>query len=257
MVGTAISHVVGVGMKASLSLSLPCPSSGALSPPTDNLYLRLFADTSYFALSGGKITTWQGTGASGKAASQGTALLQPSPGTGINGRTTVYFGGSQYMTIPSVAIGVFDIYVVTKTSSGAAIILEHSTNGYGTGNGSFLFTGTNAGSVVTRSSLATSRNPSSAAWAANGVACLIRAGHNGTHATHILERDGATVAGTAAFSSNPGTGIVTDIMFLGARSGGFLTLTGDIGEILIYDSAPDATRAAQVLAYCRQYWGTP
>jgi len=258
MVGTAISHIVGDGMKASLSLSLPCPSSGALSPPTDNLYLRLFADTSYFALSGGKITTWQGTGASGKAASQGTALLQPSPGTGINGRTTVSFSGSQYLTIPTVALGVFDVYVVVKTSSGSAIILEHSTNGYSTGNGSFLYTGTNSGSVVTRSAVPTSCNPTSATWLANGVACLVRVGHNGTHASHILQRDGAAVAlGAASFSSNPGSGTVTDTMYVGARSGGTLTLTGNVGEILIYNVAPDTTRAAQILAYCQQYWGTP
>jgi len=245
-------------MKSSLSLSLPCPSGGALSPPTDNLYLRLFADTSYFALSGGKITTWQGTGSSGKAASQGTALLQPSPGTGINGRTTVSFSGAQILSVPSVAIGVFDIYVVTKTSSALALVVEHSANGFSSGNGCYLSTSTTAGSMVTRSSVASSRNPLSSSWLANGVAGLIRFGHDGTHAGHVLFRDGSSVSqGAASYTNNPGTATVTDAFYIGARSGPTVGLTGDIGEILIYNAAPDATRAAQVLAYCRQYWGTP
>jgi hypothetical protein len=239
-----------------LSASMGARSGARLQPPTAGLYLRLFADTSYFALYGGKITTWQGTGSSGKAASQGTGVLQPVPGTGINGRTTVTTNNT-WLSVASVALGAFDIYMVLKTSTANRYPIEHSSNSVSS-NGHFMYTGNVPGVFINRGAAnKSSINPTSASWLHDGAACLIQHGHDGTHAGHILKRNGTAVAaGVPSYTQNPGTSIVTDTMYLGCHALGSI-YTGEIGEILIYDSAPDATRAAQVLAYCRQYWGTP
>jgi hypothetical protein len=229
-----------------------------LSPPTANLYLRLFADAAYFAKVGSKITTWQGTGSSGKAASQGTGSLQPVPGTSINGKTTVEFSGGQLLTVSGVPLGVFDIYIVCRVVLDAVerIIIEHSANGYALGNGHFLAT-RQSGATITRGAIPTNRVPAGPNYLATGSANLFRHAFNGTHASHLLEKDGSNFSAQLTFAGNPGTSVVTDSLYIGARTPGSYFLIGSIGEILIYNAAPDATRAAQILAYSKQYWGTP
>ena len=228
-----------------------------LQPPSTGLYLRLFAHEDYFALSSGKITTWQGTGSSGLSAVQATGALQPSPGSGINGKTTVVFGGSQYMTVTSAALGVFDIYVVAVSSTTAKYIMEHGPNALGA-PGHYIFTGTSSGTAINRAGNISTKHPTSTAWIANNVPCLVRFAHDGTHAGHLLQRDGSAVAiGASAYTADPGTGTVTASLRIGASGGGGLAFVGEIGEILIYDASPDTARSAAVLAYVRKYWGTP
>lgn len=229
----------------------------APQPPSDSLYLRLFAHSDYFALSSGKITTWQGSGSSGLSAVQAIGANQPSPGTGINGKTTVVFSGSQYMTVPSVALGVFDIYVVAKSSSTAKYVLEQGLNTLGF-PGFYIFTATNSGTAVNRAGSLSTRHPTSASWLANGIACMVRFGHDGTHAGHILQRDGASVTlSGSTYTADPGTSAVTNDLHIAASGSTSNIFVGDIGEILIYNATPDSARAAKVLTYCQKYWGTP
>lgn len=242
----------------SMSMSIPCGAPLAFGPPTDNLYMRLFSDKDYFTKVSGRISAWQGTGSSGKAAVQATAGFQPVEGTGINGKPTVsYAGSSRWLQVTDVTLGVFDIYVILKTSTASAIILEQSVSATA-GNGNFLFTGVTEGSAVFRGGVGSSIHPNSTSWVADGNAALIRSGFGGTHASRILERDGATVAaGVSAYTGSPGVGTVTDHLNIGCRSGGTLGIFAEYGEILIYNAAPDSTRAAQILAWSRSYWGTP
>ena len=250
----------GVVMPAfSLSHSLDGGGVLALAPPSDNLYLRLFAHSSNFALSSGKITTWQGSGSSGKSAEQATAAYQPSPGTGINGKTTVVFGGSQYMTVSNVALGVFDIYIVFKISITPKCVWTHGTDTWSF-TGSQLFSGQSASSVINRGAAALSARQSyNADWVpATGTACMVRTGHDGTHAGHVFEKNGATVQQTSAYSAqDPGLAVVSKQFVIGASGIYTSQMTGEIGEILIYDAAPDSARANAVLKYCQSYWGTP
>jgi len=229
-----------------------------LQPPSTGLYLRLFAHADYFALSAGKITTWQGRGSSGLSASQATGALQPSPGSGINSKTTVVFGGSQYMTVPTVALGAFDIYIVFKISTTPKCIWTHGTDTWSF-TGSQLFSGQSASSVINRGAAALSARQSYYAdWVpATGTPCLVRTGHDGTHAGHVFEKDGAAVQQTTAYSAqDPGLAVVSKQFVIGGSGLYTSLITGEIGEILIYDASPDTARAT-VLAYVRKYWGTP
>lgn len=245
----------------SLSHSLDGGGVLALAPPSDNLYLRLFAHSSNFALSSGKITTWQGSGSSGKSGEQATAAYQPSPGTGINGKTTVVFGGSQYMLVPSVALGVFDIYIVLKMSVWPKIILAQGTSVY-SDSGFSLFSGQSTSTAVNRaagSSTLSALQSYYPDWLpTDSTHHLVQWGHDGTHAGHIFKKDGANVQQTSAYSTNnPGTATITKEMVIGASGIYTSQMTGEIGEILIYNAAPDSTRAQAVLKYCQSYWGTP
>jgi len=234
----------------------PARRMSRLAPPTSNLYLRLLADPAYFTLSSGKITTWQGTGSSGLSFVQSTIASAPTQGTGINGRTTVDFAPPQLMATNAAAtLGVFDIYIVCKTSASGGFLLGVAPAAFT--NSSRIVAQSSQGAMVYRAGVGTTKDPTSASWLSNGVACMIRHGFDGSHAGHILQRDGADVAvGAATASGNPGTGTLTDYLWLG-RASGMTDWGGPIGEILIYNAAPDATRAAQVLAYSRQYWRTP
>lgn len=232
-----------------------------LQPPSTGLYLRLFAHADYFALSAGKITTWQGTGSSGRYASQPTGSLQPSPGSGINGKTTVVFGGSQYLTVPNVALGVFDIYVVLKLSVWPKIVLAQGTSVY-SASGFSLFSGQSTSTAVNRSTGSTTLSALQSYYPdwlpTDSTHHLVQWGHDGTHAGHVFKKDGVNIQQTSAYSSNnPGTAVITKEMVIGASGIYTSQMTGEIGEILIYDSSPDTARATAVLAYVRKYWGTP
>lgn len=233
----------------------------ALQPPSDSLYLRLFAHSDYFALSSGKITTWQGTGSSGLSAVQATGAYQPSPGSGINGKTTVVFAGSQYLVAPSVALGVFDIFIVIKMSVWPKTIIGQGTSVY-SDSGISLFSGQSTSTAINRGSGTTTLSARQSYYPdwlpTDSVARMVRFGHDGTHAGHVLEKDGVGVQQTTTYSSNnPGLSVITKDLVIGG-SGIFSSLiTGEIGEILIYSAAPDSGRAAKVLAYSRKYWGTP
>lgn len=240
------------------------PSGGrpkALQPPSDGLYLRLFAHSDYFALSSGKITTWQGTGSSGLSAVQAIGANQPSPGSGINGKTTVVFGGSQYLKIASVALGVFDIYVILKMSVWPKIVLAMGTSVY-TSAGITLFSGQSTSTAINRAAGTSQLSALQSYYPdwlpTDGTHHALQWGHDGTHAGQIFKKDGVSVQLTTAYSANnPGTAIDTREMVVGASGIYSGAITGEIGEILIYSAAPDSDRAARILAYSRKYWGTP
>jgi hypothetical protein len=249
-------HCAPTSVSASASANTLDYSGRKLAPPATNLYLRLFASTALFTLSTGKITVWQGTGTSGRSFIQSAPASAPVPGASINGKTTVDFTSPQLMfTDAAITLGVFDIYVVCKTSAAGGFLLGVAPAAFV--NSSRIIAQSAQAATVYRGGVGTSKDPTSATWLNNGVACMVRHGFDGTHAGHILQRNGVDVAvGAPTASGNPGTSNLTDFMWLG-RASGMLDWGGSVGEVLIYNAAPDASRAAQVHAYCKQYWGTP
>jgi len=63
--------------------------------------------------------------------------------------------------------------------------------------------------------------------------------------------------GTQAVSGNPGTGYTSLSSALVGSDGGSSFLTGDMGEVLIYDSALSAGNRQSVESYLKTKWGTP
>lgn len=248
-------------MRLGIGIGIPGGLRWWQAPPTDSLYLRLFAHESNFALSSGKITTWQGGGTSGLSAGQVTGAYQPSPGAGINGKTTVVFSGAQYLTVPNVALGVFDIYLVLKMSVWPKIVLAQGTNVYAR-SGFSLFSGQSTSTGVNHADgtgALTALQSYYPDWLpTNNTPHLVQWGHDGTHSGHLFKKDGSDIQQTTAYSSNnPGVDVITKELVIGGSGQYTSLISGEIGEILIYNGAPDADRAAKVLSYARQYWGTP
>lgn len=214
-------------------------------------------DTGTITIDGAsRVSQWADKSCHGYHLAQSTTSYRPAVGTGINGRQSIYYDGTDWLKTTSVGLSVFDIYIVIKTSSTAKFVYEH---GVGTlySDGSQVFSGLYPSTAVNRSAVMSGRHASSGTWLGNGVACVIRHGHDGTHAGHIIQRNGTTVANTTpVWTGNPGTGTVTKDFFLGTSNGASI-ITADFGEIIIVGTAPDSTTNTLVLQYLRNKWGTP
>jgi hypothetical protein len=134
-------------------------------------------------------------------------------------------------------------FQATNNSTGARLQIEQTS----AGKNAFLARSTDAGTQGTATSTANSSNT-----------FIIHSGRV-DYPTRLLENyrngglDGSqqNVIETSNTSSDTNSGFIT----IGANSGGFVALNGDIAEIIVYNRALNTSELAQVHRYLARKWG--
>lgn len=135
---------------------------------------------------------------------------------------------------------------------------EHSDDTNSDTDGNYCFTTTNAAIATRRSSTWTAKNLS-ANWGSDNAWRAIAQHYQGTHATHKLFIGGVdqTLSDLSfgGFANDPGTGSATRHFYVGGRSSGTASITGNIAEVLVYSPYLSSTDIAAVTDYLTTKWG--
>lgn len=204
----------------------------------------------------GAVARWRDKSANALDAIQSTANNRPVRKTSIqNGRDILRFDGSNdSLQIASLTLQTYiTAFVVSSTTRTGTNLKFWMEQGASIGsNAGFFFNGTYAGAWAFNRSSAYHDGPSAtnADWIGSGwaLATLTYDGvgslyKNGSFVTN------ATNSGTARANSN-----ATAALNIGARNQSSLYLTGDIGEIVIYNRVLSANELAAVHAMLNMKW---
>lgn len=198
---------------------------------------------------------WGDKSGNGKHVIQGTTANKPTLQLAEkNGRNVVQFDGNDLLaTVATVALSTFTVIAVFRSSvAGTALLYEHGPAA-GTDPGSYLNTSTGVTISVRRGTVNTSWNLS-LNWANDNVWRVGSHDYAGTHATHQLAVNGTVQSLTSVASNNPGTGTVTDTIYLGARTGLTIPMTGQIAEFVVYSPALSVANRNSVESYLNAKW---
>jgi hypothetical protein len=204
--------------------------------PTDLSGLVLWLKADALGLSDNDpISTWADSSGNGNDAI-GVGGARPIFKTAIlNGLPVVRFDGiDDFLKVTALAYGEFTILYVYKVTTGG-IIGEHSVNAsfnhgdYHYQPGGAHVAANGAGGLVFYDINSPSLAP--------GTFRVVTRTMDGTGVGHQAWVDGvlATRGGIEQLG-NPGTGVVTDDYYIGARAGSSLFTDGDIPEIVIFDN---------------------
>lgn len=148
-----------------------------------------------------------------------------------------------------LSLSTFSIFIVFYSSSAGSMIYEHSPN-VNSNPGSFLFTDASDTIAVLRGSNKTARDyvVTPGNW---GVSNWIIACHSfgGTHRTHRLYVNGSLPFLSPAASGDPGTGLVSDILYLASRGGVGLFAPIDVPDVLVFTPQLTTTQEREVMRY--------
>lgn len=134
--------------------------------------------------------------------------------TACNGRPCLDFetgaNGRGYIT-PSISFGAHAIMGVVRSDSGSRMLLERRLNT----DVDFLYN-ISPSSFIDRANVISGKNVNAGPWLDDGVVRTFARSFNGTHATHLLYRNGVldTTTNTIA-SADPGTGLLNLPMSIG------------------------------------------
>jgi hypothetical protein len=209
------------------------------------LLLWLKADAITGVTSGNSFATWTDSSGSGFSMVQNTGGSQPVWNANIvNSKPVVTFsGGTKYMSVANFVLGAFTKFFVYRATGG--MLLEHSPNG-GTQAGSYHYTpqsdGFDArGTGGSRSGFNISQSLTDNTWR------VVTQVMDGTNAGHVAYLNGVSQSRSASSATaDPGTSLITDTLFLGARNGASLAFAGDVAEIAIYNAALSTSNRQQV-----------
>lgn len=227
---------------------------GALAPSFGPLVWLDGADSSSMTIST-TISQWRDKSGNGFNANQSTGGLQPTLLAGAqNGRSAVSFGGSQGMNLTSVPLSAFVMFVVFRASAGL-LIYEHSADA-NNNPGSYLNATTGQTIIVHRTGGATnvSAKDSGTNWGLGSTWRIAAQWFDGTNAGHQLFVNNANQALTTNFSVNPGLTLITDSLYIASRNNASAFLTGDIAEIVLYNSALPSDKMNVVFGYLNNKW---
>lgn len=252
-----------------------------LDSPAEITGLKLWldassADTLYDATSGGSLVTadsgvarWEDKSGNGSHAVQSTGANQPLRKASVqNGRDVLRFDGTNdTLQISSITLPTyFTAFVVSSTTRSGNDLkfwLEHSANV--NSNNGFFFNGTYEGawtirrgagsSAVRYGPLVDSSDWIGSGWAlasltynSAGVGSIYK---NGTFVSDATLDLSTTSAATSALDNSD----VTASLNIASRNGSSLFLNGDIGEIVIYNSALSSVNREAVENYLLAKWG--
>lgn len=179
---------------------------------------------------GSAVGTWADS--SGNA-NDATAISSPTLRLNqLNGHPSVEFGGNG-MSTPSISKGVFSLFYVYSSSAG--MLMEQGPNA-GTNDGDYHYTPGGAHFAVHGGGNLSAKDISGTN-VADGAYRYISRTFDGTHAGHLAWINGvsATLV-NAGGTGDPGTGATNAAYTIGRRSGGSLSLSGKIAEIILYNT---------------------
>lgn len=204
----------------------------------------------------GGVARWRDKSANAFDAIQGTANNRPTRKTSIqNGRDVLRFDGSNdTLQIASVTlqtyITAFVVSSTTRTATNLKFWFEHGAS-IGS-NAGFFFNGTFAGAWAFNRSSAfhTGPNTDNTDWIGTGWA-LATLAYDGTGWIYKNTTPVTNIAsqGTARSNTN-----ATAALNIGSRNQASLHITGDIGEILIYNARLSETAIATVWTWLNNRW---
>lgn len=232
---------------ANLAVWLDASDSGTLFDATSG--------GSAVAADGG-VARWRDKSANAFDAIQSVANNRPTRKTSIqNGRDILRFDGStDTLQIASVTLQTFiTAFVVsstTRTGTNLKFWMEHGASV--SANAGFFFNGTYAGAWGVNRSSALHDGPSvdNTDWIGTGwaIATFAYDGVGSIYKNTVLTSN-VTRSGTARANSN-----TTAALNIASRNQASLHMTGDIGEILIYNRALSANEIATVWAWLNSRW---
>lgn len=161
--------------------------------------------------------------------------------SGFNSSPTFRFDGGDCLTNPAVSASTYTVFIVMSNSA-HGIVMEHSADA-SANNGSYIYSTTTCGHLVTRAGSTSSKNGTTG-WGINNV-ILTEASYDGTHAGNTGTTNGVLVfAITCSASADPGTSTASAAINIGGRNNTSTFITGHVSEILWYSpklSSGDAT----------------
>jgi hypothetical protein len=231
----------------------PAAGGGGPFSPSDISGLKLWLDASdatslytdsgcsaAVASDGDTIGCWFDKSGTGNNFTQGTAASEPTYKTAIqNSNSVVRFDGSDSLTKTMASVGAHTIFVIGRnntTSAGYKGVITTALNGLyylvSGGSGDFTLNDYNGGDH--QSSIGTVNTFFTYTGAYDGAGTADR------YKNEVIFEAGATGDTSRTYSNIGDTG--------GA------VLTGDIAEILIYDTKLNSTQMGNVNAYLKAKW---
>lgn len=198
---------------------------------------------------GNPVGSWLDKSGKGNHASN-TLTARPTLKTNIyNGRNTLRFDGTNdYLLLPSIGnLGTIDFtaYIVTKVNTPPAWTVIFEQSNAGASNRVVFFVG--SGSQIYRYYHNTYVGAGISATSVNRIFKVISNGNNRSYTIDSVAPLSATLADIST------TGGIT---YLG-NSVYNEYLTGDISEVIFYNSALSTDQQAVVNTYLKNKWGTP
>lgn len=228
-------------------------------PVTASLGLRL--DAGKLSLTNGAlVSTWGDSSGNNRNATGGTPPTFVASNPAFNNLPTVGFNGSQFLNVDLtfLANNAYTIFAVTarKSATVPAYFLGNSTATEGPDN-TILQCGWKGNTALTLSQFNTDLYWLSApAYTGTEVACLYGAKLD-TSAGHFLYYNASqrnkSIKTTALATSNNGTVGKVQYVSGGVSQSNFFT--GDIGEVLVYNTALTDVQRQGVDAYLNTKWG--
>jgi hypothetical protein len=194
---------------------------------------------------------WGDKSGNGKHAIQAVAGSRPALKLAQqNGKNVVRFdGNSDSLSIAGVTLSSFAIFAVMKNSTNS-VLMEHSANA--SANNGHYFYSNNSGSLTVRRGGSSHNTTAGVNWGNTGSTILMTGEFQGTLVNTILRVNGSSVGTGSGGDLTAST--VTDTLYLGARAGSSLYLTGDYMEIVIYSPHPGAAAITTMEAYLNAKW---
>lgn len=217
----------------------------ALNNPTDGTAVGTWVDKA----------SLQGT----QSAVQTTGTLQPLYYSNVlNGQAAIRFDGSDYLAAPDVALGPFTYFSVFKATTQYNMIYERGTNA-AQNNGEFLYTDIDESVGIYRDTKRSGKN-ATAGWGNTGEFLLTENSFSGTNASNVLFVNGGQVAlsNPGSLVDDPGTGVVTDTLYVGQRAGtagAGWGLNGDFAELLVFNRVLTDAERNTVGSYLADKYG--
>jgi len=231
------------------------------------------ADTSTIALSGSAVTQWNDKSGSAYAFSQGTAGYRPVSGTTTqNGKNVIVFDTDD--TLLSTAASsvwkflndgtTYTIFIATKESATDAGRVWMSTDGNTSANVGFRFRGNPTRLLEHAVLKGTGGSPSVNNITANNVVdtnftylTILGDPSNGTAANRssITVKQGSAIKNNTDSQSVSNTNPFETLRIGDISAGGGVSIDGQLGEILIYESTLSGANILLNQQYLANKWG--
>lgn len=220
----------------------------ATTLPSAEAGLLLWFEARTLGLSDGDaVSTWADLSGHGNNAVESTPGFRPVYHTGLlNGGPAVSFSGGQCLTVPSLMLSTFSIFIVFRATL-SGMLYEHSPDSNGN-SGSQLYGGRGSTLRVNRAGGSDNRSVSAPAgtseWGNQGEWRVVQAEFGGTHGSNLIVLDGYRPLMDNDQVATPGTSSVTAPFYIGCRGEASVFLTGDIAAVIGFtpELLPDAQR---------------